>query len=53
MMTIPGHEENANQNHTKIPPLSCQKNYHQEQHQKQMLGRMQGKRSPHTLLVGM
>jgi hypothetical protein len=23
MLTIPGHQENANQNHTKIPPLSC------------------------------
>jgi hypothetical protein len=23
MLTIPGHKENANQNHTKIPPHSC------------------------------
>jgi hypothetical protein len=23
MSTIPGHEGNANQNHTKIPPHSC------------------------------
>jgi hypothetical protein len=23
MLTIPGHNENANQTHTKIPPHSC------------------------------
>jgi hypothetical protein len=23
MLTIPGHKGNANQSHTKIPPLSC------------------------------
>jgi hypothetical protein len=27
--------------------------YHQKHHQQQMLARMQGKRNPHTLLVGM
>jgi hypothetical protein len=34
MLTIPGHKGNTNQNHTKIPPHSCQNSYHQE-HQKQ------------------
>jgi hypothetical protein len=43
MFTSPGHKGNANQNHTKVPP----------HHQQQMLARMQGKRNPHTLLVGM
>jgi hypothetical protein len=37
----------------KIPPHFCSKSYHQEHHQQQMLVRMWGKRSPHTLLVEM
>jgi hypothetical protein len=52
MLTIPGHKENANQNHIKIPPHSCENCYHQG-HQQQMLVRMQEKRNPYTLLVGM
>jgi hypothetical protein len=38
---------------TLIPPHSCLNGYHQEHHHHQMLVRMQGKRNPHTLLVGM
>jgi hypothetical protein len=53
MLNIPGHKGNANQNHTKIPPHSCQNSYHQKHHQQQMLARMQGKRNPHLLLVRM
>jgi hypothetical protein len=53
MLTISGHKGNANQNHIKIPPYSYEKSYHQEHHQQQMLVRFQGKRNPHTLLVGM
>jgi hypothetical protein len=33
--------------------LTHQNGCHQEHHQQQMLARMQGKRNPHTLLVGM
>jgi hypothetical protein len=33
MLTIPSHKGNANQNHTKIPPHSCQTSYHQKHHQ--------------------
>jgi hypothetical protein len=53
MLTIHGHKGNANQNNTKIPPHSCYNGYQQEQHQQQMLVRLQGKRNPHTLMVGM
>jgi hypothetical protein len=49
----PWHKGNANQNHIKILPHSCLNGYHQEHKQQQMLARMQGKRNPHTLLVGM
>jgi hypothetical protein len=52
ILIIPGHKGNANQNHTKIPPHTCWNCCHQEHHQ-QMLARIQGKRNPHTLLVGM
>jgi hypothetical protein len=40
MLNIPGHKENANQNHIKIPPHSCQNGYHQEHKQQQMLARV-------------
>jgi hypothetical protein len=53
MLTIPDHKGNANQNHTKILPHSCQNSYHQKHHHQQMLVRMWGKNSPHSLLVGM
>jgi hypothetical protein len=43
MLNIPGHKENANKNHIKIPPHSCWHGYHQEHHQQQMLARMRGK----------
>jgi hypothetical protein len=32
MLIIPGHKENANQNHTNIPPPTCKNSYHQEHH---------------------
>jgi hypothetical protein len=51
MLTIPGHKGIANQNHVNIPPQSGQNSY-SEEHKQQMLVRMQGKRNPHTLLVG-
>jgi hypothetical protein len=53
MFTIPHHKENANQNHTKIPPHPCKNYYLQEHHHQQMLARMRQKRNPQTLLVGM
>jgi hypothetical protein len=53
MLTIPGHKGNANQNHITFLPHSCLNSYHQEHHHQQMLVSMQGKRNPHTLLVGM
>jgi hypothetical protein len=31
MLTIPGHKENANQNHTKILPHFCSKEHKQQQ----------------------
>jgi hypothetical protein len=40
MFNILGHEENANQNHVKIPPHSCQNGYYQEHKQQQSLVRM-------------
>jgi isochorismate hydrolase len=40
-------------NHIKIPIFSCENGDHQEHKQQQMLARMWGERSPHTLLVGM
>jgi hypothetical protein len=49
----PGHKGNATQNHTKIPPHSCQNGYRQELKQLQMLVRIWRERNPHTLLVGM
>jgi hypothetical protein len=52
VLTVPGHNGNANQNHTKIPSLYCKNGYHQECNQ-QMLVRLWGNRNPHTLLVGM
>jgi hypothetical protein len=33
MLNIPGHKGNANQNDIKIPPHSCQNDYHQEKKQ--------------------
>jgi hypothetical protein len=42
-----------NQNHIKIPPHSSQNGYHQKHKQQQMLVRMQGKKNPYTMLVGM
>jgi hypothetical protein len=39
MLNIPGHRGNANLNHIKIPPHSCENGYHQE-HKQQMLVRI-------------
>jgi hypothetical protein len=50
MVIIPDHKENAHQNHIKIPPHPL--GYHQK-HKQQTLARMQGKKDPHTPLVGM
>jgi hypothetical protein len=52
MLTISGHEEIANHNHTEIPFKTCLNSKYQEHHQQQMLVRMQEKRNSHTLLVG-
>jgi hypothetical protein len=43
MLNIPTHKGNVNQNHIKIPPLSCKNDYHQEHKQQYMLVRMWGK----------
>jgi hypothetical protein len=55
MLTIPGHQGNANQNHSKIPPhsntIDTNNTIHQEHHHQQMLARMWRKRNPHTLMV--
>jgi chorismate mutase len=45
----PCHKGNANQNHIKIPPYSCQNGYYEENKQQQMLARMWGKRNPHNV----
>jgi hypothetical protein len=45
MLNIPGHKENANQNHIEISPHSCYNGYHQE-YKQQTLARMWGKRQP-------
>jgi hypothetical protein len=45
MITISGHEGNANQNHTKILCHPWENSYYQKYHEKQMLMRMQGKPS--------
>jgi hypothetical protein len=47
----PGHKWNANQNHVKIPPHSCQNGYHHQYKQQEMLVRMWRKRNLHTLRV--
>jgi hypothetical protein len=44
---------NANQNYNESPSCPSQNCNYQENKQQQMLERMQGKRDPHTLLVGM
>jgi hypothetical protein len=53
MFTISGLKENANKNHSKIPPHPCWNSYHQKHQQQEMLAKIRGKRNPHTLLVGM
>jgi hypothetical protein len=40
MLTISSHKENADQNHTKIPPYPCQNSHHQKHHRQQVLVRM-------------
>jgi UDP-N-acetyl-D-mannosaminuronic acid transferase (WecB/TagA/CpsF family) len=52
MFTILSCKGNVNQNYTEIPSHPSQNGYHQKNKQ-QMLVRMQGKRHPYTLLVGM
>jgi hypothetical protein len=52
MLNISGHKGNANKNHFKILPHSCENSYHEEHKQQQMLARMWGNRNPHTLPVG-
>jgi hypothetical protein len=52
MLTISSHKGNANQNHIKIPPHPCYNSHHQKHHQQHVLARMQGKRNPNLLLVG-
>jgi hypothetical protein len=49
---ILSHKRSANQNKNKIQINPNQNGYHQENKQ-QMLVRIQGKRHPYTLLVGM
>jgi hypothetical protein len=46
MLNISDHKGNANQNHIKIPPHSCENGYYQEHKQQQMLVRMWGKKEP-------
>jgi hypothetical protein len=53
MLITHDHKGNATQNHTKILLHFCENSHHQEHHQQQMLARLQGKRNPHALLVGM
>jgi hypothetical protein len=53
MLTNSSDKGNANQNHTKIPPHPCQNSHYQKQQQQHLLVRMQGKRNPFILLVGM
>jgi hypothetical protein len=53
MPNIPGHKENANLNHIKIPPYSFWNGYHQEHKKQPVLANMWEKRNPHTILVGM
>ena len=61
MLDITNHQGNANQNHSEIPPHTCQNSYHhQKKKQKQKQKGTQTinvskdveKRKPYTLLVG-
>jgi hypothetical protein len=51
MLSILGHNWNANQKHIKISPHYCCVNYHQE-HKQQTLVSLWGKIYPNTLLAG-
>jgi hypothetical protein len=51
MLNFPVHKQDANHNHTKIPPHSSWNAYYQQHKQQQMLVKMEGKRIHHTLLV--
>jgi hypothetical protein len=53
MLSIPGHNGNAHRSHIKISSHHYLNGYHQGHKHQQMLARMQRKRNPYTLLVGM
>ena len=53
MLNITHHQGNTNQNHNEILPHTRQNGKHQQLRQQQMLARMQRKRNPFALLVGM
>ena len=52
MLSITGHQRDANQNHNELPSHTGQGGQH-KQINKQMLERMQRKGNPSTLLVGL
>ena len=53
MLNIIHHQRNANQNHNEVPSHASQNGCHQKVHKQDMLERVQRKRNPLTLLVGM
>ena len=52
MLSITDHQGNANQNHSEIPPHTCQNGYHQIDKQ-QVLARMWRKGELPALLMGL
>ena len=53
ILNIANYQRNASQNNNEVSPHTCQNGYHQNDHKKEMLGRMQKKRNFYTLLGAM
>ena len=53
MFNITNPQRNANQNHNKLPPHTCQNGYYQKHNKQQMLAKMWKKGNLCALLVEM
>ena len=53
MLNFAHYQRNANQNYSEIPPHIGQNGHHQKVYKQQILDRVQKKRNPLTLLMGM
>ena len=53
MLNMTHYQRNANQNHNKITPHTCQNGYYEKDNKEQAVQKMYRKRTPRVLLVGM